>query len=98
PPRRGSRILTFRFLIGSVFPLEQSFGNNSNQLARKVSLGLGRQRPVTISAVDLERILVGVEPQILAHAVGGNQVEPLGLELAARRRLEVARFSGKTDH
>src|SRR5690554_2977655 len=97
-PRRGSRMRTFRRFIGSVFPLDHGFNDDSNQLARQGLLGHGSKAPAPAGAEHFQRIVLGLESQSDADPVGRDQVKLLCLELAHGGIFQVTGFGGEADH
>src|SRR3990170_4623386 len=94
---RWSRILSSTLRLAALFGGMVFFREELDEGARQPRLGLRRKLGLVSVAVDDEqRVFVGVEPAIArAHAVGGDEVEALLLELGARIRLQVFGFGGE---
>src|SRR5580658_11312351 len=75
----------------------QAARDQGDELARNVDFRSARDFDLAAGPDDGERIVLAIERNAVAHLVGGDHVEFLALELAARVVLDVVGFGGKSD-
>ena len=73
-------------------------GDQGDELARDVDFRSARDFDLAARPNDGERIVLAIERNAVADLVGGDHVELLALELAARVVLDVVGFGGESDH
>src|SRR5882724_3188696 len=76
----------------------QAARNQGDELARDIYFGSALDLDFAAGPNDGERIVVAIERDAVADLIGGNHVELLALELAARILLDVVGLGRKTDH
>ena len=76
----------------------QALGDQGDELARDVDFRSARDLDLAAGPDDGERIVIAVEGDPLADLVGGNHVELLALEFAARILFHVVGLRRKPDH
>src|ERR1700675_2628028 len=76
----------------------QALGDQGNELARDIDFRPARDLGLAAGPDDGERIVIAVEGNPFADLVGGNHVEFLAFELAARILFHVIGLRRKSDH
>src|SRR5579863_2479633 len=72
--------------------------DQADELARDVDLRSTRHFDLAAGPNDGERIVLAIERNAVAHLVGGDHIELLALELAARVVLDIVGLGGEADH